>query len=97
MFKPGFLVRITAICLFVFVVSCEKKAGKVDVKTLMEARCSACHFSTNIYAVVKTPEQWEVTVERMSQINPDLLSPEERELIIAYLKTEVSKKQLAGH
>jgi hypothetical protein len=73
-------------------LACAKKEGKpVDVKSLMEARCSTCHFSTDIYTVVKTPEQWKLTVERMRRINPDLMSVEETALITAYLQKHASK------
>lgn len=95
MVKSNNVIVSIFLCLLVLSgFACSKKGeNAVDVKTLMEARCSVCHFSTNIYTVVKTPEQWRLTVDRMKGINPDVMSDEESELITVYLQEQVSRKK----
>jgi len=94
MLRSIFQVVISAILLGTSLsgLACAKKEGKtIDAKGLMEARCSTCHFSTDIYTVIKTPEEWTITVERMRRINPGLISVEESVLITAYLQEHLSK------
>lgn len=71
-------------------LTCKSKQKVDNVENLLDARCSTCHFSINIYTVVKNSKQWALTVERMRQINPDLITVEESAQITAYLQKQVS-------
>ena len=86
------LAAVILFCVGLAGSACEKKGGKpVDAEQLLESRCSTCHFSTDVYAALKTPEQWKTTVERMRGINPAMISPEEGEIITAYLQEQARK------
>ncbi len=94
MFRSIFQLVVSAILLGTSLggLACAKKEKTVNVKSLMQSRCSTCHFSTDIYTVIKTPDEWAITVERMRVINPALMSVEECTLITSYLQKNASRK-----
>ena len=92
---------VTLLLLFVFsifyalnVVSAD---NNITPKHLYETKCSRCHGLDKITQAVKSPDQWNLTVNRMRQKDPTWISQEEAQTIAVYLATNVSGKNSDSH
>ena len=59
------------------------------VKSTFETKCSTCHGTEASLASKRSREQWEKTVKRMAAKKPPEFTPQEIDLIIAYLTLAV--------
>ena len=79
-------VLLLAVCLS-FVLSTTPTPivyAEPDGANLLEERCSVCHPSARPKSKQKTPEQWEITVNRMMGKGARL-SEEEKTTLLDYL------------
>jgi len=74
---------------------------KVDIslemilgKTLVSRKCSICHNLDRIFGASKNSQEWTSTVGRMAATmdDPDFLSEQEKEAIIAFLSQRKQKE-----
>ncbi len=66
----------------------EGKGGSkttADIKTLIETKCSTCHFSSRIFEAPKSVREWKNIVQRMRARNPEMISLKEAKQITKYL------------
>ena len=56
----------------------------IEVKTLLQERCTRCHDLGPVERARKTEQEWKATVERMVEKGTQL-SQAEQELVIQYL------------
>ncbi len=71
----------------------EPKKSVADVKTLIENKCSTCHFSNRIFDTPRPAAQWTDIIQRMRAFNQDMLSREEVKRIVAYLEKHNSRPE----
>ena len=62
------------------------------VKSTFETKCSTCHGTQNALAAQRSREEWGKTVKRMAEKSPQAFTPQEIDLIIAYLTLAVGSK-----
>ena len=62
------------------------------VKSTFETKCSTCHGMQSALSSQRTREQWEKTVKRMAAKTPPAFTPQEIDLIIAYLTLAVGSE-----
>ena len=62
------------------------------VKSSFENKCSACHGTENALASKRNREEWGKIVKRMAEKSPAAFTPQEIDLIIAYLTLAVGSK-----
>jgi hypothetical protein len=62
-------------------------AEKNNGKLILEEKCTSCHDLNRVHQTRKSEEEWLSTLERMKEYarNPDLLSGDETEQLVAYL------------
>ncbi len=89
MSKPWPLILLGSV-LVLGLAGCDEKGEKkqpvTDTKTLIETKCSTCHFSSRIFDTERPARQWKAIVRRMHSKNPDMISREETKRIIKYLQ-----------
>ncbi len=68
--------------------SAEEK--KLKMREFVENKCTMCHFSKRIFEKARTPEEWEVIVNRMRSKNPSHITATEAGSIKAYLEDVMS-------
>lgn len=71
-----------------YISSIDPSAGHLDVdvgRELTIQRCNKCHDLTRVFTMVKTPEGWLETVNRMKDRDPTWLSDDQVEQIVYYL------------
>jgi hypothetical protein len=69
----------------------KKEESEIDIKTLIAQKCSICHFSDRVFQEPRGQKEWEVLVERMRLLNPQILSQEEALLMTEYFQENLSK------
>ena len=79
------LVALTCSC------GAKKEEAKVDVKAMVDQKCSICHPVDRIQNKPRSQRDWEVVMKRMRIINPQLLNQEETLLMTKYFKENLSK------
>ncbi len=58
----------------------------IDVgRELVIQKCNKCHDLTRVFTMVKTPESWQETVNRMQERDPTWLAPDQVEQIVYFL------------
>jgi len=71
----------------------EAPSSVTDPKQLMEAKCTACHFSDRIFKEPRYVDEWKAIVDRMRSKNVSWITPEEASRIFNYLVENNSKKE----
>lgn len=57
----------------------------LSAKSAFETKCNGCHELERPLTAIKTPEQWQQTVQRMAARKPGLLSSTDAEAVWLYL------------
>ncbi|MCG8605375.1 DUF6529 family protein [bacterium] len=71
-----------------YVSTFDPSSGHLDVDVGREMtiqKCNRCHDLTRVFAMVKTPEEWNGTVNRMAQRDPTWISPDQVSQIVHFL------------
>ena len=71
-----------------YVSTFDPKSGYLDVdvgRELVIQKCNKCHDLTRVFTMVKTPEGWLDTVNRMSQRDPTWISPDQINQVVYFL------------
>ncbi|MEW6355816.1 MAG: hypothetical protein AB1696_05810 [Planctomycetota bacterium] len=72
------------------------KAQKVSValgRDLMHAKCSRCHELKLPYSFQRTEKGWRTTVEHMAEKDPGIISPDQSDSIVGYLKAHLGESK----
>ena len=64
---------------------------------LYQDKCSKCHNDNRIMQAIKSPDQWQATINKMRQKDTNWISQEEAQTIATYLASNILKKDLNGH
>lgn len=59
--------------------------GFLVARYVFSKKCTVCHTRERIYDREQAFSEWKATVEEMAVRAPDLISPDEAEMIVAYL------------
>ena len=71
-----------------YISSINPSAGYLDVdvgRELTLQKCNKCHDLTRVFAMVKSPEGWQETVNRMQERDPTWMGPDQTEQIVYFL------------
>lgn len=66
----------------------DPRAGHLDLdvgRELVIQKCNRCHDLTRVFTMVKTPEAWHETVQRMARRDPTWISPDQIDQIAYFL------------
>jgi cytochrome c5 len=71
-----------------YISSIDPSAAYLDIdvgRELVIQKCNKCHDLTRVFTMVKTPESWQETVNRMQERDPTWLAPDQVEQIVYFL------------
>lgn len=71
-----------------YVSTFDARAGHLDVdvgRAMTIQKCNRCHDLTRVFMMVKTPDEWNGTVNRMAQRDPTWISPGQISQIVYFL------------
>jgi cytochrome c5 len=71
-----------------YISSIDPTAAYLDIdvgRELVIQKCNKCHDLTRVFTMVKTPESWQETVNRMQERDPTWLATDQVEQIVYFL------------
>ncbi len=72
------------VCLVFAITSCQGQSTPKLGEELIKQRCTACHTTKRIYSTTRSPQEWDVIIERMIR-HGARLRPGDKENIISFL------------
>jgi cytochrome c5 len=85
-----------------YISSINPAAGYLDIdvgRELVIQKCNKCHDLTRVFTMVKTPEGWQETVNRMQERDPTWMAADQLEQIVYFLseRQNINKTEQVTH
>ena len=68
----------------------------LSTKSLFAAKCTVCHTKEKVFDSQQTLSEWQATVKKMAEKQPDLFTPGDAKALSAYLVLVLGSPAGAG-